>query len=77
MVRGLHRPRLAVRRLAGCPHAALKLIQITAPHFCAGLIHDDGRVVMAAPILRYMIGWSGLRVASYCKAKGWAWIRVA
>jgi len=31
------------------------MIQITAPHFCAGLIHHNGRVVNAAPILRYMI----------------------
>ena len=52
------------------------MIRITAPHFCAGLIHERGRVIEAAPIIRYMIGWPGWRVAAHCKAKGWTWERV-
>lgn len=52
------------------------LISIDAPHFNAGIVARDGRVVAAAPILRYMIGWTGQEVAIYCKRKGWTWIKV-
>jgi hypothetical protein len=46
-------------------------VQITAPHFCAGVVARDGRVVAAAPIVRYMVGWDGRRVRDYCRRKGW------
>jgi hypothetical protein len=49
------------------------LVVIDAPNFCAGLVARDGRVIEAAPILRYMKGWTGRRVADYCMAKGWRW----
>ena len=49
------------------------LVRIEAPHFVAGLDAEGGRVVRAAPIVRYMIGWDGRRVARYCASKGWAW----
>lgn len=51
----------------------LTLVRITAPHFVAGLIYDPetDRVTMAAPILRYMMGWSRDMVADYCKSKDW------
>ena len=52
------------------------LIRIVAPHFVAGVIHHRGVIVMSAPILRYMIGWDGRRLADYCRAKGWKWERV-
>jgi hypothetical protein len=52
------------------------LIAIDAPHFYAGLVAEDGRVVRAAPILAYMLGWSGERVAAYCRRKGWSWTRL-
>lgn len=42
------------------------MIRITAPHFCAAIV--DGR---AAPILRFMKGWSVGRIKSYCWHKGW------
>lgn len=42
------------------------MIRITAPHFCAGIIRGD-----AAPILRFMKGWSVRRIRGYCRAKGW------
>lgn len=54
----------------------ISVIRITAPHFVAGVVPHNGRVVNAAPILRYMIHWDGKRVAAYCKAKGWTWERV-
>jgi hypothetical protein len=49
------------------------LCRITAPHLCAGLVvrHLDLTVAEAAPILRYMVGWSGSRVRQYCERKGW------
>lgn len=49
------------------------LVRITAPHLVAGLQARDGRVVRAAPILRYMLGWDGSRLADYCERKGWTW----
>lgn len=52
------------------------LIRIAAPHFVAGIVAVGGRVAMAAPILRYMTGWSGPKVASYCRTRGWTWERV-
>lgn len=50
----------------------MTLWRIDAPHFCAGLIvGEDGRVVEAAPILRWTIGKSLFSVASYCDGRGW------
>lgn len=43
------------------------LIQITAPHFCAGLIPG----LLVPPILRYMREWSPEKIESYCRRKGW------
>lgn len=42
------------------------LIRITAPHFCAGIMKGD-----AAPILRYMRGWTVKQIRDYCDKKGW------
>lgn len=50
-------------------------IRISAKSFCAGLVARDGKVVRAAPIIGYMVGWDGGRVAAYCKKKGWRWVR--
>lgn len=47
------------------------LAQITAPHFCAGIILRDDYVVDAAPILRWMVGKSRDYVRSYCARKNW------
>lgn len=49
------------------------LMQITAPHFCAGLVLVDNQVTEAAPILRYMIGWTITRVWLYCHKKRWTY----
>lgn len=49
------------------------LIAIDAPHFYAGIVARDGRVVEAAHIVKYMKGWDGAKVAAYCKSKGWSW----
>ena len=55
------------------------MMQITAPHFCAGLVlaaditddTDNIRVVRTAPILKYMTGWTQQRVRAYCASKRW------
>lgn len=47
------------------------LAQIDAKHFCAGIILKDEKVVEAAPIVKYMIGWNRDKVRSYCKSKEW------
>ena len=47
------------------------LAQITAPHFVAGIVLDDGTVTTAAPIVKYMIGWNRDRVRDYCHQKAW------
>lgn len=52
------------------------LIAIEAPHFYAGLIAVEGKVIEAAHIIKYMKGWDGQQVADYCKRKGWRWERV-
>ena len=41
------------------------MYEITAPHYCAGLIVKDGVVVEAAPILRWAIGKAFTNVLSY------------
>jgi hypothetical protein len=55
---------------------SIDVIRITARHFVAGIVPHNGRVVNAAPILRYMIHWTGKQVADYCAKKGWQWERV-
>lgn len=47
-------------------------LQITAPHFCAGLFFDkSGTAQDVAPILHYMRGWSEEQIRDYCGRKGW------
>jgi len=48
-----------------------KLARIVAPTFAAGFEHRRNRVVYAAPIIRYMLGWKVTRVAAYCAKKKW------
>lgn len=52
------------------------LAQIAAPHFTAGLVLVDDVVTVAAPILRYMIGWNADTVRSYVRNRGWKIARV-
>jgi hypothetical protein len=47
------------------------LASIDAPHFYAGIILWDDRVVEAANIVKYMRKWSRDRVRDYCIGKGW------
>lgn len=55
------------------------LVQITAPHFCAGAVIDKyDFVVLAAPIIGYMMrdSWSEQKLRGYCKRKGWRVVNV-
>lgn len=49
------------------------LAQITAPHFCAGIVLWDDKVVEAAPIVEYMAKqrWTRDEVRNHCIMKGW------
>lgn len=49
------------------------LATIDAPHFCAGVVLWNDRVVEAAPIIGYMKKqkWTRDRVRTYCKEKNW------
>lgn len=49
------------------------LAAIDAPHFYAGIVLWDDRVVEAADIVKYMRvqKWSRERVRDYCKSKKW------
>jgi len=49
------------------------LLQIIGDGFACGLVARDGRVIEAAPRIRYMRGWTGRRVAEHCRQKGWRW----
>jgi len=53
------------------PRGKFSLAKVNAPHFCAGLEIHDVMVYNAAPILKYMIGWTADRVRRYCQSKGW------
>lgn len=47
------------------------IIRIDAPWFVAGLVMERDRVVRAAPMLHYMVGWYSDRVTRYCNKRGW------
>ncbi len=48
-----------------------KLVQVTAPHFCAGLVMRDKVCVEAAPILKWCVGKGEHYLSHYFKQKGW------
>lgn len=45
------------------------LVRITAPHYCAGLEVEAGRVVRAAPILKWAVGKEWGSVQAYFRGK--------
>ena len=54
----------------------MTLVRIEAPHFVAGIVIRDGRVVEAAPIVAYMKKWPASRAKCYCGERGWRARRV-
>lgn len=51
----------------------MTLLRIVAPHFVAGVEAQGSRIVRAAPIVHYMVGWSRTRFVGYAEEKGWQW----
>lgn len=53
----------------------MRLVRVVAPHFVAGF-ETDGVVRRAAPIIKYMLGWSNERARAYITSKGWtaSWV---
>lgn len=47
------------------------LIRVVAPHFVAGLVLRNARIVLAAPILRWVMGKSEDFLVAYFERKGW------
>lgn len=47
------------------------LVQVTAPHFCAGLVIENGVCTVAAPILKRSIGRTAGELRAYFQRKGW------
>lgn len=52
------------------------LYQITAPHFCAGIIVENNVIIKAAPILRWMTDKDIGFIKEYCKKKKWTVYKV-
>jgi hypothetical protein len=48
----------------------ITLVRVVAPHFVAGF-ESDGTVRKAAPILKYMVGWTDDQAREYIAKKGW------
>jgi len=47
------------------------LYRIIAPHFTAGFLVENDVVIIAAPIIAYMRGWTIERVTGYTTKKKW------
>lgn len=48
------------------------LISIEGPNFSAGLVFSRGNIVIkAAPIIKWMLGWSHGKVVTYCDNRRW------
>lgn len=52
-------------------------MRVVARGFVAAVVARNGVVVEAAPILKFMRGWSGRRFHEYTKQKGWTWTIVS
>ena len=51
----------------------IHLIKIEAPHFVAGAVVDRNILVISAPIIKYMAGWTVNKAVAYCDSKGWTY----
>lgn len=49
-----------------------RVLSIEAKHFSAGIVvGPDEKVIEAAPIVHYMIGWTEEKAVNYARRKGW------
>lgn len=49
----------------------MPILSVDAPHFVAGIVFDQNTVKRAAPIIKYMTGWSKEKMTTYCEYRGW------
>ena len=47
-------------------------VQITAPHFCAGIVLNADKCINAAPIPKWRVGKSRSELRAYFATKGWS-----
>jgi hypothetical protein len=48
-----------------------ELIRLSDKAFTAGVELEGDRVVKTAPLLRYMMGWTGAKVHRYAQIRNW------
>lgn len=49
------------------------IVQVRGPNFTAGVVFSRAEVAtQAAPIIKWMKGWSFHQVVSYCKKRNWS-----
>jgi hypothetical protein len=53
------------------PNDCPQQMRIIGPNFVAGLVIKDDRVIHAAPILGYTIGWPTERIIALAQRRGW------
>jgi hypothetical protein len=53
------------------PNDRSQQIRIVGPNFVAGLVISNDRVIRAAPILAYTIGWTTERIVALAQRRGW------
>lgn len=65
--------RLSRKENAGgsIPPSSTTAIRLTSHYFCAGVVLGQKRVIRAAPILKYMKGWTRDEVLRYARNKRW------
>lgn len=48
------------------------MLRFTGRNFCVGVEYGStGIIYRAAPMVRYMIGWTSKRAADYARSRGW------
>ena len=48
-----------------------RLYRVVSPYFCAALVVRNSRVVAAAPVLEWALGWRWVDFYGFCAGKGW------
>ena len=54
----------------GCANCTERMIRVTMPFAVFGLAVRGGRVVSAAPIARYAVGWTERKAVAYFERRG-------
>jgi len=53
-----------------------KFLIIYAPHFVAGLVAVNDKVVNTAPIIKYLKNKNIDEVKAICESKEWLWVEI-